>query len=137
MLQIRRRKLPSLVSMKIRIPIPNRSFLSIQLDVVSADVPLLLGVDVLDREILVANNVTNELQSPLLGWSVPLERKFGHLYFCSSTKGVLFTKRELFKVHDISITPQVENFVNWSSAQSRTKLMSLLESYSKKFHDHV
>ena len=38
---------------------------------------------------------------------------------------------------DIFITPQVENFMNWSSVQERTKLISLLESYSKKFHDRV
>ncbi len=83
--------------MNIRIPIPNGSFSNIQLDIASADVPFLQGLDVLDREIMVANNVTNELNSPLLGWSMPLERKFGHLYLCWSSKEVLFTKRELVK----------------------------------------
>ncbi len=85
--------------MMILIPIPNGSFLSIQSDVVSADVPLLLGLNVLDREHLVADDVTNELHSPLLGYSMPFERKFGHLYLCWSTNEVLFTKRELVKLH--------------------------------------
>ncbi len=90
---------PSLGSMEIRIPIPNGSFLKIQSDVVSACIPFLLGLDVLDRESIVANNVTNELQSPLSGWSIPLKRKFGHLYLCLGTKEVLFTKTELVKLH--------------------------------------
>ena len=68
--------------MEIRIPTPNGSFLRIQLGVISADVPMLLGLDVLDRESPVANNRTNELQAPPSGWSMPLERKFGHLYLC-------------------------------------------------------
>ncbi len=61
--------------MHIRIPRPNGSFLSILLDVISADVPMLLGLDILDRESLVANNVTDELQEPLSGWSMPFVRK--------------------------------------------------------------
>ncbi len=89
----------SLGSMEIRIPIPNGSFLSIQLDVVSADVPMLLGLNVLDRESLVANNLTYELQAPLSGWSMPLERKFGHLYLCWGAKEMLYTKPELVKLH--------------------------------------
>ena len=90
---------PSLGSMEIRIPIPNGSFVSIQLDVVSADVPMLLGLDVLDRESLVANNVHNELQAPLPGWSMPLEKKFGRLYLCWGAKEILYTKHELVKLH--------------------------------------
>ncbi len=44
---------PSLGSMEIRISIPNRSFLRILLDFVSAEKPMLLGLDMMDRENLV------------------------------------------------------------------------------------
>ncbi len=47
--------------MQIRIPTPNNSFLKIKLNVVAADVPLPLGLVVLDNEKLVANNVLNAL----------------------------------------------------------------------------
>ncbi len=90
---------PSLGSMEIGISIPNGSFLKIELDIVSSDVPLLLGLDVLDRESIVANNVTNEIQSPLSGWSMPLERKFGNLYLCWGTKEVTHAESELIKLH--------------------------------------
>ena len=85
--------------MQINIPTPNGSFLSIQLDVVSADVPMQLGLNALDLESLVTINVTNEIQTPLSGWSTPLERKFGHLYLCWGAKKVLNTKSELVKLH--------------------------------------
>ncbi len=90
---------PSLGSMEIRISIPNGSFLSIQLDVVSEDVPVLLRLGVLDRVSLVANNVISELQAPLSGWSMPLERKFGHLNLCWGAKEVMYTNFELVKLH--------------------------------------
>ncbi len=90
---------PSLGSTEIRIPIRNGSFLSMQLAVVSADVPMLLGLDVLDSERLVANNVTNELQAQLSGCSMLLKRKFGPLYLCWGAKEVMYTKPELVKLH--------------------------------------
>ncbi len=53
--------------MEIRILVPNGSFPSIQLDVVSADVPMLLGLDILDPYSHVANKFTEELQTTLSG----------------------------------------------------------------------
>ncbi len=87
--------------MQIRIPIPNVSFLRIRLDFVSAHVPMLLGMDVLDLEILeilVANNATKELLVPLSGWSMPVGSKFEHLYLCCGAEEVLYTKPELVKL---------------------------------------
>lgn len=47
----------SLGKLEMRLPTPDGAFLAMSVDVVSADVPLLLGIDVLDREQLVADNV--------------------------------------------------------------------------------
>ena len=53
----------SLGTMQIRIPTPNYPFLKIKVDAVPADVPSHLGIDVLENDKLVANNVQNELQA--------------------------------------------------------------------------
>ncbi len=127
----------SLGSMKFQIPIPNGSFLSIQLNAISENVPLLLGLDVLYRESLIANNVTNESHSGLYCWSIPLQKKFGHLYLHWSTKKVLFTKRELVKVSRHFHHPSRGKPFELAKRARHSKLMSLLESYSKNFHDHL
>ena len=49
------------------------------MDVVAADVPMLLGLDVLDREKLIVDNVDNLLVSKLHDWTIPITRKEGHL----------------------------------------------------------
>ncbi len=67
----------SLGTMQIRIPTTNYSFLKIKLNVVPADVSLLLDLDVLVNEKLVANNVQNDQQAAHHGWSMSLTRKHG------------------------------------------------------------
>lgn len=58
----------TLGTIEVRIPMPDGSFLAMKVDVVDADVPLLLGIDTLDREKLVADNVRNTLDSRRFGW---------------------------------------------------------------------
>lgn len=41
---------PSLAMIRIRIPTPNKIYLHLLLNLVAADVPFLIGLDVLDRE---------------------------------------------------------------------------------------
>ncbi len=64
-----------------------------------ADVPLLLGLDVLDNEKLVSNNVQNELQEAQHCWSMPLTRKHGQLYLTWNSKSIVLTKSEIIKLH--------------------------------------
>ena len=66
--------------MQIRIPTPNYSFLNIKVYVVLADIPLLLGLDVVGNEKLAANNFQNGLQAAHHGRSMPFTRKRGHLH---------------------------------------------------------
>ncbi len=68
------------------------------MDVVSADMPMLLGLDILDREGLIACNVRNELQSVYHGWKIPIERELSHLYVTSNPKHIQFTRPELIKL---------------------------------------
>lgn len=84
----------------IRIPVPNDIMMLINVDVVPVDVPFFVGLDILDRFRLNIITVNNTLDSTLAGWSIPPERKIGHIYL-SWTKedNILFTKSELLKLH--------------------------------------
>ena len=84
---------------KVRIPTPDGSFIEIDIDVVEADVPMLLGIDVMDRERIVANNVTNYAVQEDGRWKMPLIRKFGHMYLVWKPNEILFTRPELVKLH--------------------------------------
>ncbi len=59
----------------MRIPTPNGQFIAVLVHVVAPDVPMLIGLDVLDREMLVADNVDNLLRSKIHGWEMPLVRR--------------------------------------------------------------
>ena len=89
--------------MKIKIPTPKGKYMFVDFDIVNADVPMLIGLDVLDNEKMYANNVTNELVNVKNDWVMNLTRKFGHLflqwYNPSKRLGTYFTKAELTKLH--------------------------------------
>lgn len=84
---------------RVRIPTPDCSYIQIDVDTVDADVPLLIGLDILDAHLLVVNNVTNKLESHRYNWSLPITRKLGHLYLCWGDNEVLFTRQEIVKLH--------------------------------------
>ena len=89
----------SLGIIPVRIPTPISGYLHIDVDVVRPDVPLLIGLDVLDQEQLIPNNVENQLESRLYGWSIPIIRKLGHLYITWEEHKTLFTRQELLRMH--------------------------------------
>ena len=89
----------SLGKAPIRIPTTHQTFIQLEVDVVKPDVPLLIGIDVLDRESLVADNVNNILESRIYGWTVPIIRKHGHMYIEWKPSKTLFTRAELVKLH--------------------------------------
>lgn len=70
----------SLGTMPIRIPANEGTFIYLDVDVLKADVPLLIGLDILDKEGLVAENVDNVLESRLYGWKIAIIRHHGHMY---------------------------------------------------------
>lgn len=67
----------SLDLMEIRIPTPDGSFIQTKPEVVRAEAPFLLGIDILDKEALVADNVRNMLECPKKGWVMPIMKKRG------------------------------------------------------------
>lgn len=84
----------------------------VKLEVVSADVPALIGLNVLDVQSLVADTVLNRLVKKMVRslrnrkfstieeWSVPLIRADDHLYVkILRPKNIYFTTTQLKKLH--------------------------------------
>ena len=105
------------VSLPLATP-PSGPPIVVEMDVVNADIPALLGLNVLDREALMADTVANRLTRRSLvqnngsflyldKWHVPLLRsESGHVYVemdCPSS--VMFRRSQLGKLHKQFFTP--------------------------------
>jgi len=84
----------SLGKMVIDIPTPNGKNLCFICDIVNADVPLLLGLDVMIDERMIINVKEFKLQTD--SWEVPLRVKDGHLVI-QLTRNINFTRKQLEK----------------------------------------
>ena len=85
-------------TLEFRIPVGQNYFVSIIANVVDIDVPLLLGLDILESYKLVIDVAGRLLISNDHGWELDLIRKLGHLY-CVWTTDVLYTTNELRRIH--------------------------------------
>lgn len=125
----------SLGTIEIRLPTPDGSFLAMEVDVVDAYVPLLMGIDTLDREQLVADNVENVLDSRRYGWKIPIARRNGHMYVQWNAKTLMFTRSELKKLHLHFFHPSARKLFNLLKRTDPTKAtgdtMTMLEEISK------
>lgn len=102
----------SLGHMTFRMPSDQNSFISLSIDVVDADIPLLIGLDVLDKANIYVDNVHNRLVHGSGKWFLPLERKRGHLFLPWTTASILFTRKELQKLHEHFFHPSAEKLYN-------------------------
>jgi hypothetical protein len=69
------------------------------MDVVLANVPMLIGLEILDRENLILDITANDLISKSGNRSIPTIRKDGHLYVEWEIVKTLYTRNELKKLH--------------------------------------
>jgi hypothetical protein len=77
--------------------------------VVKDDIPMLVGLDVLDRYALTIDNVDNVLDSRINGTETPLARKLGHVYLEFKPEDrVMFTNTEFVKLHRAFVHPSAE-----------------------------
>lgn len=89
----------SLGALSIKIPILDKMVIHESVDVVRANVPLLIGLDFLDKYELYVNNVKNILCCSALDIQVPLKRKHGHVYLIwKKCDEILYTRPELLKL---------------------------------------
>ncbi len=125
----------SIGTMPVRIPTPDGSFIVGDFDVVKADVPMFIGLDLLDNYSLVANNVRNELQSELQGWSMPLTRNLVHMYITWDASHTLFKLSELTKLHRHFHHPsskKLNNLIGRSNVQDAdSATLKMLEYISR------
>jgi Aspartyl protease len=89
----------SLGILHMRLQTPNGIFIMLEVDVVPTNVPMILGLDVLDKFGLSADTVHNILHCTAEDRKLTLVRKFGHVDLeWSATYLILYTKSELQKL---------------------------------------
>ena len=86
----------SLGTMQISIPTPNGNNMTFRCDIVPADIPLLLGLDVMRREGLIIN--VRDLELEHNDWSMPMKVRNNHLII-SWLSNVYYSKAQLKKLH--------------------------------------
>lgn len=102
----------SMGTLEFRIPLRTDGYLPIFADIVDADVPLLLGLDYLDREKLLADNLSNKLVCIDDGWELPIIRRNGHMFIDWNIRQILFTKFELYRMHRNFFHPSAKKLFN-------------------------
>jgi Reverse transcriptase (RNA-dependent DNA polymerase) len=117
----------------LRTPVGIRS---LQVDVVDADIPLLLGLDFMDNMNVTANTLTNRLESRE-GWSLPLTRHGGHVYLeWEQLHATMFSSEQLRKLHRQFFHPSADKLYNLlkrarpedASEETRALLQEITES---------
>ncbi len=104
---------------------PGIPLVYVTLDIVSADIPALLGLEVLDGESLMVGTVTNRLWKRVITsseiepltyvdlWHVPLTRYDGHVYTAMSfPSNVFFTRTKHSKLHRQFMHPSASSLFN-------------------------
>jgi len=85
-------------TLPMHVPLSQAYYLPLSIDVIPLNVPLLIGLDVLDRYGLYVNNVEDRLRSDGRDVDVPLVRKDGHIYLAWGAADH-YTTTELTRVH--------------------------------------
>ena len=74
--------------------------LLMDVDVVPADVPFLVGLDTMDKYGFYVNTVVNKLVCTKFKWKMDIVRKLGHTYLeWQRNDKIMFTRTELTKLH--------------------------------------
>jgi hypothetical protein len=102
----------SMGSIPIRIPTSCRAFIEVIADVVTADIPFLLGLDPLRKFGIDVCLSTDQLKFTDQKWNVNTEQRHGHLYISESNLvSVLYTKSELIKLLLCETRTRIPNIV--------------------------
>jgi len=124
--------------MNIILPTPS-GFSTIRTDIIPQDIPLLIGLDSLDKIKWNFLTVENSLQSVPEGWNIPLSRKLGHIYMTWKIQFKnFFSKAQLTRIHKHMFHPsskKLYEFLNKASPeQMTTETKSLIEDITKSCH---
>jgi hypothetical protein len=105
-----RQSFQSLGDLVVRVPM-HQSFIPHRVEVVNVDVPLLLGMDFLNKHRVIVDVTRNVLIHRQSNASQPLARKHGHVYI-EWDSNILFTHGELVKLHKNFFHPTVNNLMD-------------------------
>lgn len=98
--------------MEFRIPLSGNRYLPVIADIVNADIPLLIGLDYLDREQILPDNIQNKLICETESWELPIIRRMGHMFVEWDIRTIFFTKVELFRMHRNFFHPSSQKLFN-------------------------
>lgn len=102
----------SLGKMTIVIPTPSQ-FIQLSVEAVTDDIPLLIGIDILDLYSLQLLSVTNELQCVTGNWKITVVRFKGHIYLqWAPILTNMFTRQQLSRLHRHMLHPSVQILYN-------------------------
>lgn len=89
----------SLGRINVRMPTPDGSYVEFTPDVVEADVPLLIGLDLLEEHGMILDFSTKVISNRQRNWKLPMKFKNGHIFIEWGPKEVCLTKAELQRLH--------------------------------------
>lgn len=102
----------ALVRMKILIPTPGGT-IRLCVYVVTEDVTLLVGLEVMERHHLQFLSVSNQLECVTENWRMPVTRHSGHAYLkWEPILSALYTRSELIRLHKHLLHPSVRKLYN-------------------------
>eukprot|EP00171_Calliarthron_tuberculosum_P000524 IDg524t1 len=102
---------PSIGTAKFKIPYADDREIVVELDVVNLNVPLLIGLDVLDKYKLFVDTVENKIVCKNPKWEAPLKRARGHVYYTWNID-IMYTEYQLRRIHRHFYHPQPERIFN-------------------------
>ena len=104
-----------------------------EVDIVAIDVPLLFGLDFMDRHQAIPNIVRNQFEAE--SWSIPITRKHGHLYV-EWSYATNYTEGQLLKLHRQFHHPSTGKLMNilkrCNAEEVDEKTKSILEDIVKR-----
>lgn len=89
----------SIGSIRVELPVEKSTHISVTVDVIQMDIPLIIGLDILRPCKLSVNYVDNTLHYCNEGVTQPLTYKHGHVFYEWDTSEMFFTRQELTWLH--------------------------------------
>lgn len=86
-------------SVHVRIPIPNNRHIPIDIDIADADIPMLLGMDVMKSHRLLLKLGSLTVFSQQEQWTFPMHAHHGHIFIQWPPSSICFTHPGLHRLH--------------------------------------
>lgn len=92
-------------TMEVRIQITGEAYIAVNTDVVRADLPPLIGLEILSGHTLILNFADRSLQQLGQDWKIPMKFSNGHVFLQWPTLHICFPKAELERLNQNFLHP--------------------------------